>query len=374
MLTTTLTIVGLALLLGGRALPALVTGRGVQYRRTPRLCVRARRAAADRPHLLIPRRLRGGPRAARRRLRRRASAAPPRPRRWRRFPGHDRRRSQSQQAVVSVEQPADCAPAPASAGRIRWAVLLARIYDVLPLMCPACGGEMRVLAFLTIRPWSPPSSSTSICPTNPRPSRPPADHPKAISARRSTHPGGPFRIPDALQPTSPLAAPTRLSPLTLATRRPRRASSPPTTAAPLDALSLTGSTWTGSRETWNADTSPSTRVGRGTSAGPLRRGAALPARHVVDDDPRRGARRGAHRGRRCGARPREAEADQRRRTLPRCTPSASPAYDISGLTLANAVAPRPRMPAGVHTASAWNASPGWYDSSSSYKQKKRTQS
>ncbi|HSH74758.1 MAG TPA: transposase, partial [Longimicrobiales bacterium] len=29
---------------------------------------------------------------------------------------------------------------------IRWAVLLARIYAVLPLLCPACGGEMRILA------------------------------------------------------------------------------------------------------------------------------------------------------------------------------------------------------------------------------------
>jgi hypothetical protein len=43
------------------------------------------------------------------------------------------------------------APAPASPGRIRWAVLLARIYDVLPLVCPACGGQMKILAFLTDR-------------------------------------------------------------------------------------------------------------------------------------------------------------------------------------------------------------------------------
>jgi len=33
--------------------------------------------------------------------------------------------------------------------RIRWAVLLARIYEVLPLLCPACGGPMRVLSFIT---------------------------------------------------------------------------------------------------------------------------------------------------------------------------------------------------------------------------------
>jgi hypothetical protein len=31
-------------------------------------------------------------------------------------------------------------------------VLLARIYDVLPLVCPACSGHMKILAFLTDPP------------------------------------------------------------------------------------------------------------------------------------------------------------------------------------------------------------------------------
>jgi hypothetical protein len=31
-------------------------------------------------------------------------------------------------------------------------VLLARIYAVLPLLCPACGGSMKILAFLTDPP------------------------------------------------------------------------------------------------------------------------------------------------------------------------------------------------------------------------------
>jgi hypothetical protein len=30
-----------------------------------------------------------------------------------------------------------------------WAVLLARIYEVYPLMCPLCGGQMRLIAFIT---------------------------------------------------------------------------------------------------------------------------------------------------------------------------------------------------------------------------------
>ncbi len=36
--------------------------------------------------------------------------------------------------------------------RISWARLLARIYEVLPLLCPACRGEMRVISFITDTP------------------------------------------------------------------------------------------------------------------------------------------------------------------------------------------------------------------------------
>jgi hypothetical protein len=30
-----------------------------------------------------------------------------------------------------------------------WAVLTARIYEVFPLVCPICGGQMRIIAFIT---------------------------------------------------------------------------------------------------------------------------------------------------------------------------------------------------------------------------------
>jgi hypothetical protein len=43
---------------------------------------------------------------------------------------------------------------PASAARSRWAQLLAHIYEVFPLICPDCGAEMRILAFLTAAPLS----------------------------------------------------------------------------------------------------------------------------------------------------------------------------------------------------------------------------
>ena len=34
------------------------------------------------------------------------------------------------------------------AARYVWAMLLARIYEVFPLTCPKCGGEMRIIAFI----------------------------------------------------------------------------------------------------------------------------------------------------------------------------------------------------------------------------------
>jgi hypothetical protein len=30
-----------------------------------------------------------------------------------------------------------------------WAVLIARVYEVFPLLCPICGGQMRLIAFIT---------------------------------------------------------------------------------------------------------------------------------------------------------------------------------------------------------------------------------
>ena len=38
------------------------------------------------------------------------------------------------------------------AARYAWALLLARIYEVFPLLCPKCGGEIRIIAFITEAP------------------------------------------------------------------------------------------------------------------------------------------------------------------------------------------------------------------------------
>lgn len=49
--------------------------------------------------------------------------------------------------AVAPAQPHQRAPA-----HYLWAMLLARIYEVLPLRCALCGGEMRIIAFVTERP------------------------------------------------------------------------------------------------------------------------------------------------------------------------------------------------------------------------------
>ncbi len=43
-------------------------------------------------------------------------------------------------------------PCQSRGARYLWAALLARIYEVLPLICPHCGAEMRMIAAITDRP------------------------------------------------------------------------------------------------------------------------------------------------------------------------------------------------------------------------------
>ena len=43
-------------------------------------------------------------------------------------------------------------PAYRRAARYAWALLLARIYEVFPLLCPLCGAEMQIIAFITDGP------------------------------------------------------------------------------------------------------------------------------------------------------------------------------------------------------------------------------
>jgi hypothetical protein len=43
-------------------------------------------------------------------------------------------------------------PARRGAARYAWALLLASIYEVFPLVCPHCGGAVRIIAFITDGP------------------------------------------------------------------------------------------------------------------------------------------------------------------------------------------------------------------------------
>ena len=51
-------------------------------------------------------------------------------------------------AVPPVQAPAPEPPKRFPAHYL-WAVLIARIYEVFPLVCPVCGGNMRIIAFIT---------------------------------------------------------------------------------------------------------------------------------------------------------------------------------------------------------------------------------
>ena len=63
----------------------------------------------------------------------------------------------SSSSAIAPPAPTTEEAAHRKAARYAWALLLARIYDqrkspwdeVLPLLCPKCGGEMRIIAFIT---------------------------------------------------------------------------------------------------------------------------------------------------------------------------------------------------------------------------------
>jgi hypothetical protein len=60
--------------------------------------------------------------------------------------------SRLREAAARMELVEAAAPPPASPSRrerYAWAILLARIYEVLPLVCPHCGQAMRLVAFVT---------------------------------------------------------------------------------------------------------------------------------------------------------------------------------------------------------------------------------
>jgi hypothetical protein len=82
--------------------------------------------------------------------------------------------------------------------RMLWAQLLARIYEVLPLLCPACGGEMRIISCITLPstvqrillhldlpPRPAPSASPRLPRSRPSPGRTPLRPVPGLRSRRS---------------------------------------------------------------------------------------------------------------------------------------------------------------------------------------------
>jgi hypothetical protein len=51
--------------------------------------------------------------------------------------------------VPGVVPQVNSVPPKRSPAHYLWAVLIARIYEVFPLLCPKCGGQMRLIAFTT---------------------------------------------------------------------------------------------------------------------------------------------------------------------------------------------------------------------------------
>jgi hypothetical protein len=68
--------------------------------------------------------------------------------RYRREDSFDSPSSPQPEGIANAPGPA-CSHPTDRGPRRRWAQLLARVYEVDPLRCPACHGEMRILAFLT---------------------------------------------------------------------------------------------------------------------------------------------------------------------------------------------------------------------------------
>ena len=65
--------------------------------------------------------------------------------------------AQAGKAVAATPAPApknsdEMEPLQNHSARYLWAALLARVYEVLPLICPHCGAEMRMIAAITDRP------------------------------------------------------------------------------------------------------------------------------------------------------------------------------------------------------------------------------
>ena len=99
-------------------------------------------------------------------------------------------------AEVPAPSPAP-APNPHSPARYLWAMLLARLFESLPLVCPNCCADMRIISFITEA-----ASVEQILTHIGEPPRPPAITPaRGPPARDDAH--QPIAVRDLLQQTEP---------------------------------------------------------------------------------------------------------------------------------------------------------------------------
>jgi hypothetical protein len=108
--------------------------------------------------------------------------------------------TEAEQAVAESGEPASSTTEPAPASRSRcsslWAAMLARIYEVFPLVCRNCGHEMRIIAFITNPAFV---HRTGLFPVGPKdppvPPRTPPPTSTAVLGMRSRHPELPEQTP-----------------------------------------------------------------------------------------------------------------------------------------------------------------------------------
>jgi hypothetical protein len=52
-------------------------------------------------------------------------------------------------ALTTQPEPANPVPPKRPPAHYLWALLITRIYEIFPLLCPMCGGQMRIIVFIT---------------------------------------------------------------------------------------------------------------------------------------------------------------------------------------------------------------------------------
>ena len=98
-------------------------------------------------------------------------------------PRGKRRRDQAAGVHHDTAEDTQTAPPAATAAvRKRWADLLRRVYEVDPLVCPRCAGNMHVVGFVTHPEAIKRILDRLRCPSQPRPRPPPAHTPQRPSA------------------------------------------------------------------------------------------------------------------------------------------------------------------------------------------------